>query len=143
MVKLSSDKIPPIVIGVVIAVSLTVAVVGRLTNAASDAPPPSPIVATRDLRFEDGPAGSVLVRNAQTNATVEMLTGENGFVRGTMRGLARYRKSEGLGNGPAFRLTSYADGRLTLTDTANQRQIELEAFGTENRAKFDHILALP
>jgi len=141
--KLAIDKVPPVAIGIVMAVSLTVAVAGRLTHAADDAPPPSTVVATRDLRFEDGPAGSVLVRNAQTNATIDTLTGENGFIRGTMRGLARNRKSEGLGNGPAFRLTSYADGRLTLTDTANQRQIELEAFGTENRAKFDRLLALP
>ena len=136
------NKVAPIVIASAIGLSLTIAVVGRLTAGAPAAETGTP-VASRDLRFVDGPAGSVVIRNAQTDATIDTLTGENGFIRGTMRGLARNRKSEGVGNGPPFRLTAWADGRLTLTDTANQRKVELEAFGSENRAVFDRLLALP
>ena len=137
-----SSNLPRILIGSAVAASLALAVAGRLT--ATDAPvETSTPVVTRDLRFEDGPAGTVLIRNAQTNATIDTLTGENGFIRGTLRGLARNRRAEGVGDGPPFRLSAYADGRLTLTDTANQRQIELEAFGSENRAVFDRLLALP
>ena len=36
------------------------------------------------------------------------------FVRGTVRGLVRERKREGIGSVPPFRLTRLADGRLTL-----------------------------
>lgn len=141
-VRLSVNSVPPLVIGTAVAVSLTIAVAGRLT-ATPVGPDIGTPVATRSLRFEDGPDGSVLIRNAETNTIIDTLTGENGFIRGTMRGLARTRKAEGVGNGPPFRLTAWADGRLTLTDMANQRRIELEAFGSENRAVFDRLLALP
>ena len=137
-----NQRLPRLLIGSAVGLSLAVAVAGRLT-ATGPVPETGTAVATRDLRFEDGPAGSVLVRNAQTNATIDTLTGENGFIRGTLRGLARNRKAEGVGDGPPFRLTAWADGRLTLTDTSNQRKIELEAFGSENRAVFDRLLTLP
>lgn len=136
------SNLPRILIGSAVAASLALAVAGRLTATDAPAETGTP-VATRDLRFEDGPAGTVLIRNAQTNVTIDTLTGENGFIRGTLRGLARTRRAEGVGDGPPFRLSAYADGRLTLTDMANQRRIELEAFGSENRVVFDRLLALP
>ena len=59
--------------------------------------------------------------------------GTNGFLRGVLRGLARERKLERSAIEPPFRLTRWADGRLSLEDPATGRRIDdLEAFGPTN-----------
>ncbi len=123
-----------------VGLSLVAAVVGRLTHV--EAPQTGSVIASRDLQFLDNLDGSVLVRSAQDQQTVEVLTGENGFVRGTMRGLARNRRADNIGADAPFRLTAWSDGRLTLTDLSNDRRVELEAFGSENVAVFAHMLNL-
>jgi putative photosynthetic complex assembly protein len=66
--------------------------------------------------------------------------GTNGFLRATMRGLARQRLREDEGADTPFRLTEWADGRLTLEDPATGRRIEMEAFGETNEAVFARLL---
>ncbi len=135
------SRAPLLGIAGLLAASLLVAVVGRMQGPVA-LPVSGTAVASQELRFEDGPDGSVLVRRATDNSVLETMTGENGFIRGTMRGLARNRRAEGIGAAPPFRLTAWTDGRLTLDDTATGRRIELEAFGSENRAVFDRLLLL-
>ena len=53
--------------------------------------------------------------------TIDTVTGQSGFVRGTLRGLARERKRMGLGAEQPFVLMGRADGRLTLKDPATGR----------------------
>ena len=65
---------------------------------------------------------------------------QTGFIRGVMRGLARDRRSRGIGNAPPFNLTLWRDGELSLTDSATRRSIELTAFGSTNRAAFAALL---
>lgn len=122
-----------------VALGLVAAVAGRLTHTGP-APATGSVVATRDLRFADGPEGSVVITDARDGRTVEVLTGENGFVRGTLRGLARTRRAEGIGHEPPFRLTAWSDGRLTLDDTATPQHIELQAFGPDNTVVFGRML---
>ena len=74
------------------------------------------------------------------NHVVRVLTGEAGFLRATLRGLAQQRLREDMGSAQPFRLTRWADGRLTLDDPATQRHIELEAFGVSNEAVFADLL---
>lgn len=69
--------------------------------------------------------------------------GTNGFLRGSLRGLARERKRQGIGAGPAFRLVRWADGRLTLEDPATRRVIDLAAFGPTNSGAFADLLGAP
>ncbi len=45
-----------------------------------------------------------------------VLTGEQGFLRGTLRALARERKRRGFGPEQPFELIGRTDGRLTLID---------------------------
>jgi putative photosynthetic complex assembly protein len=98
-------------------------------------------VESRELRFEDRDDGAVAVYEAADGATVDVLApGTNGFVRGVMRGLARERKRQEIGQQPPFRLTRWADGRLTLDDTATGRRIELAAFGPTNTGAFARLL---
>ena len=67
----------------------------------------------------------------------------NGFLRTLLAGLVRERRREDMG-GPAtpFRITRWADGRLTVDDTATGRLIELEAFGHTNADAFARLLDL-
>lgn len=99
-------------------------------------------VATRQLRFSDRADGAVIIEDVGTGGTALLLEpGTNsGFIRGVMRGLARERRMQGIDSTPPFDLTLWKDGELSLTDTVTGRSIELNAFGTTNRATFLDLL---
>ncbi len=122
-----------------VGLSLVVAATGRITHIGAVQETGS-LVAARDLNFADGADGSVVVTDARDGSPVAVFTGENGFLRGTMRGMARTRKSEGIGPQDPFRLSAWSDGRLTLDDPATGRHIELQAFGSSNTEVFAHLL---
>ena len=88
------------------------------------------------LRFEDRPDGSIAIIDYKTGKQIDAVQGEAGFVRGTLRGLAQERKRRGLDSGPPFELIYRADGRLTLSDTATGRMVDLESFGPTNAGSF-------
>lgn len=126
---------------VIVGGTLILAVLGHQApvNPATTGERP---VATRDLRFADRDDGAVVVTDAASGATIEVLPpGSEGFVRGAMRGLVRQRKIAGLGADQPFRLSTWADGRITLADTANGNTMELHAFGRTNAEAFLKLLA--
>jgi putative photosynthetic complex assembly protein len=104
--------------------------------------PEAPVFAARELRFQDQPDGSIVVRDAD-GQTVQVFVGEAGFVRGVLRALARERMRRGLGAEPAFQLTAHTDGRLTLRDPLTGERVGLEAFGATNAAVFAQLLSPP
>ena len=100
-------------------------------------------VESRDLRFEDGDRGAVLVFDASDHQLVDTLApGSNGFIRVVMRGLARERRLGDIGPMPPFRLTRYEGGQITLTDTSTGKQIDLGAFGSTNTEAFARLMHL-
>jgi putative photosynthetic complex assembly protein len=100
-------------------------------------------VESRDLRFEDGEKGAVLVFDANDRQLVDTLApGSNGFIRVVMRGLARERRLGDIGAEPPFRLTRYVGGQITLTDTSTGKQIDLGAFGSTNTEAFARLMNL-
>lgn len=104
--------------------------------------PDAATVSSRLLRFEDGPQGSVAVVDVKSGATLQHFHGEQGFLRGALRALARERRMRELGSALPFELSARADGRLTLTDTATSARLDLESFGPANAAVFAQMLAL-
>jgi putative photosynthetic complex assembly protein len=125
--------------GVLVSGALLLAGMARLTGYQPERPAPSPVVSSHELRFEDRPDGAVLVY--EHNVLVDTLSpGTNGFVRGVLRGLARGRRADGVGRSPPFRLTRWADGRLSLDDPETGRHIDLEVFGPTNAGAFAEIL---
>ncbi|OYY68476.1 photosynthetic complex assembly protein PuhC [Sphingomonas sp. 28-63-12] len=102
-------------------------------------------VATRQLRFTDRADGAVVIEDVGTGNTARLVErGSNsGFIRGVMRGLARERRMRGIDSQPAFNLTLWKDGELSLTDTVTGRSIELNSFGSTNRATFLDLLTRP
>ncbi|MEN9888166.1 MAG: hypothetical protein RL559_203 [Pseudomonadota bacterium] len=99
----------------------------------------APTVWQRELRFVDAPGGDVLALDAGTGDTVARFAGEQGFLRGTLRALARERNRRSLGPEAPLRLLAQGDGRLTLLDPATQERIGLEAFGPSNLAVFSQL----
>jgi putative photosynthetic complex assembly protein len=100
-------------------------------------------VQSRDLQFADGHNGAVLVYDATDHRLIDTLApGSNGFIRVVLRGLARERRLGDIGSQPPFRLTRYASGQITLTDTSTGKQIDLGAFGSSNTEAFARLMNL-
>ncbi len=130
-----------IIAGTVVLLSIMTAAAGRITGAANSAPTAAP-VAARDLLFRDRPDGSVAVFDAtDTSAPIDIIApATNGFLRATMRGLARQRLRQDADREIPFHLTEWADGRLTLEDPTTGRRVEMEAFGITNEEVFASLL---
>jgi len=123
--------------------AVLVAVAGvRLTGHG---PQPDDAAATgvRVLRFEDTPEGGILVIDHASGASLDVMTGEQGFLRGVLRSLMRERRRSGLDLRAPLQLISRADGRLTLVDPSTGGRIDLESFGHSNVAVFERWVAPP
>ena len=123
---------------------LTIAIAGtaRLTGANHITLPPTRAVASRDLTFTDRSDGGIIIADAATGRQVSIVQPETGgFLRGIMRGLGREHRLNDLSPGASFRLTRWADGRLSIEDPATRERFELEAFGPTNEAAFARLLA--
>jgi putative photosynthetic complex assembly protein len=127
--------------GLVIATLVVVTTV-RLTGVGMEHEPDAAAVETREFRFEDRPDGSIVVLDASGTKLYETVSpGTNGFLRGTMRGLARERKREGVSPQLPFRMVGRADGKLTLEDPGTGRRVDVGSFGPTNAAVFAAIMA--
>ena len=130
----------PLVIGFsMVAVALLAAILGTLNHTGAPIQSGTP-VAQRDLVFEDRADGAVVVSQAADHRVVEVFEGEQGFIRGTLRGFARTRHADQVGATAPFRLTKWSDGRLTLDDPSTGRHTELLAFGGTNAGVFARLL---
>lgn len=129
------------VLGAVVLATLLAVTAVRFSGTSIHEPDAASI-STRLLRFDDGPQGSVSVFDARTGQHLQDLQGEQGFLRGALRALARERRMRELGSAAPFELNARADGRLTLVDTATQARVDLESFGPTNAAVFARLLTL-
>lgn len=134
-------RLPLFGIFALLGFAIVAALVGRATHAGAYMPPATQ-VAERDLLFYDRDDGAVLVQSPD-HQTVKVFQGEQGFLRGTLRGFARTRHLAGLGPDMPFRLARWSDGRLTLDDPATGEHVELMAFGPTNSGVFAPLLEAP
>lgn len=127
--------------GLLVLTALVLVSVALQTGHRPAQPPMSFVVESYDLRFEDRADGAVLIYSGASDQLVDTLApGTNGFVRGVLRGLVRERRAEHIGPSPPFRLTRWADGRLSLDDPSTSRHVDLEVFGPTNAGAFADIL---
>lgn len=127
--------------GVLIGLTIVAAAAGRMSGVGTVQTPVAEAVLSRDLLFEDRADGAVVVQEEPAGEVVAVLApGTNGFIRGTLRGLARERRLNQISQEPPFRLAQHADDRLSLLDPATGRRIDLEAFGPTNREAFARLL---
>lgn len=99
-------------------------------------------VSERLLRFEDRPDGGVAVIDGITGQLLTTVTGEQGFLRGAIRALARDRTARKIGAEQPFKLISRTDGRLTLFDPVSGQRVDLESFGPTNAGVFAPFLTM-
>lgn len=97
---------------------------------------------TRDLSFVDQKGGGLQITDIGSGRVVQEIEPgvPSGFIRGVVRSMGRERRMRNIGPGAAFRLSSWPDGELSLTDTFTGRIIELNSFGPDNRASFAGLL---
>lgn len=132
-----------VLIGAAVMIGLTIALssAARLTGIGTTHMPEAAAVESRRLHFADQRDGSIAVTDATTGGMVAVVPpGTNGFLRGTLRGLARERKRQDIDAGPAFNLVRWADGRLTLEDPTTHRVVDMGAFGPTNSGAFAELL---
>lgn len=113
----------------------------RITGNGPDQLAAEPTV-QRSLVFEDQKDGGVRVADGVTGQTLTVLYGEQGFVRGALRALARERFARGIGSAQPFDLIARVDGRVTLMDPSTNQRVDLESFGPSNTAEFARFLAM-
>ncbi len=133
----------PVLLGAggLLAFALLAVLAGRSAPASVRPEVEALPVAALAFRAEDRDDGSIALREAGSLRVVATIRpGEDGFIRGTLRGLAQARQREGLGPEEPFRLVRYADGRIALDDAATGRYVALQAFGPTNAAAFGRIL---
>lgn len=130
--------------GALLLVALAGVATVRLTGAGAVQVPDATAVTVREFLFEDRSDGSIAILDARSKQQVDSVApASNGFLRGTMRGLARERKRQGVGPEIPFQLIGRADGRLTLVDPGTSRRVDLESFGPTNAAVFAKLMASP
>ncbi len=122
--------------------SLLAVTAARLLHWRGTVTPPAAVVTALHLTFTDRADGGIEVRDADHGErliyTVPPET--NGFMRGVLRGLARARRNEHVGQSPAFALTRWSDGRLTIRDPQTGHEVPLEVFGPANSQPFARLL---
>lgn len=146
--EITVHKVPLILMGGIVAISLALTASVSLGFFARDAVPAEARAAAgvkpaveRTLRFYDEADGTVRVEDG---ATAEVLgrfgPGEGGFIRATVRSLVHQRRIRGEGPKVPFQLTEWDNGGLTLADPVTGRSVEVSSFGPDNRAIFANML---
>lgn len=110
---------------------------GRAANGIAPA-------ATRLLTVADRADGAVVISDAATGETVmEIGYGQGGFVRATLRRLAKARAAAGIGSEPPFEIIRWANGALSLRDPQTGKTAEIHGFGPDHSRTFAEMLAGP
>ena len=129
----------PLLLGAFALVLFTVVASGaaRWSDMGTVHMPASGVVDVVLLRFDDLDDGGVAVMDAADGRQIyKVEPGTNGFIRATMRGLARERMRSGIGAEAPFKLTRWSDGTISLQDETSGRRLDLDAFGPSNAGAF-------
>jgi putative photosynthetic complex assembly protein len=142
--SMAVPRVPLLAAGALVLLALISATAVRVTGVGASHEIDAATVAQRELLFRDRTDGGIDVLDAKAMQVIHTVAPEtNGFLRGTMRGLARERKRQGVGADVPFRLLGRADGRLTLEDPGTQRRVDIESFGPTNAAVFGGLMTAP
>jgi putative photosynthetic complex assembly protein len=99
---------------------------------------------SRELRFSDRADGAVIVSDAGSGELVKVVEfGQGGFLRATMRRMAKARIAAGIGAEPPFKLTLWENGALSLSDPQTGRTAEIHGFGADHSKIFADMLKAP
>lgn len=132
--------------GLLIALTIVTVAVFRVAGLEPTAqiPVAEQAVAAKQLHFEDGSEGRVIVREVIDGAPDRIVhvieSGDGGFIRGVLRSLTRSRRASGIGREHPFLLKLQPNGTLLLEDPKTDQRIDLQAFGPTNIDSFRTLL---
>jgi putative photosynthetic complex assembly protein len=117
------------------------AAVSRRTQAPTPVVITQPAVAERLFVTEGSTPGTFRIRDAQTLTLLkEFGPNDDNFVRSTLKGIERLRRTEEVSLSQPFRLTRYKGGSLQLVDLGTGQHFELTSFGLINAGQFAELL---
>lgn len=100
--------------------------------------------ASRLLTVADRADGAVVISDAASGEVVmEIGYGQGGFVRATLRRLAKARAAAGIGSEPPFELVRWTNGALSLRDPQTGKTAEIHGFGPDHSRTFAEMLKGP
>lgn len=102
-------------------------------------PAASPVASETLFILEGFSAQAVKVRDADGKLLLDLPHG--GFITVIQNAMARARTVAGVTGNPPMKVVRHADGRLTAEDPASGWSAELYAFGDDNKAAFERLLA--
>ncbi len=121
--------------------SIVLAAVLLVATAAWWKEPSPPLTeiprASLTLRFIEQPDGGLSVVDMANGRQMDhLVAGENGFLRTMIRVIRRDIEQTASTSSMPVRIESWQDNRVTLTDSATERSIDLRAFGPTNAEVF-------
>ncbi|NBZ86391.1 photosynthetic complex assembly protein PuhC [Stagnihabitans tardus] len=102
-------------------------------------PPTSTVLEETWLILEGQSAQAVTVRDKDGKLIADLPHG--GFITVIQNAMTRARTVAGVTGNPPMKVVRYANGRLTAYDPASGWSAELYAFGNDNKAAFERLLA--
>lgn len=127
-------------VAILITFALLAAGVAHQTDVGTLHMPEATAVDTLSLRFADRPDGSVAVSDARDDRQIYIVQpGAYGFIRSTLRGLARERRRADFDAAQPFTLTRWSNGTVSLEDRTTNRKVNLDAFGPDNARAFAQL----
>lgn len=120
---------------VILATLITVGVV--VTNKPAPQPETEIPRASLTLRFIEQPDGALSVVDQTNGREIDRIAdGQNGFLTTMLRVIRRDIERTPEVISMPFRIEAWQDNRVTLTDSATERRIDLLAFGPTNAEIF-------
>ncbi|MFK7957042.1 MAG: photosynthetic complex assembly protein PuhC [Lysobacterales bacterium] len=142
VIALGPKRFPALPLLVITGVLVTTFVVAsNWSEPTAQIAPTTAMTGFRALSFKDGAGGEVFITDAQSGEAVETLSTGHGFLRATLRSLARTRVEQGHRADAPFHLEQYASGQLLLIDPTTGKTIDLWAFGAPNKAVFEKYVS--
>lgn len=102
-------------------------------------PASAQVVSETFLILEGKSAQAVTVRDAQGNLLMDLPHG--GFITVIQNAMARERTVHHVAGNPPVKIVRYDNGRLVAEDPETGWSAELYAFGNDNKAAFERLLA--
>ena len=137
------EMIPmPLLKGMLFLVLATVALVAFSVLTGRDhvgVPKPSVVIKEMQIVLQGHSAQAVTVMNTDGSVLIDLPHG--GFVTVIQSGLATERRKFGIDPLLPVRLVQYQNGRLSVEDALTGWSAELYAFGADNKAAFERLLA--
>jgi putative photosynthetic complex assembly protein len=94
-----------------------------------------------DLTISQADGDHVRVSDANSGKVLaEYGPADGGFVRGSMRALARMRMTADVDANEPYRVIKWSSGAVSLSDTRTGQRIYLNAFGPDQVAAFEKFL---